>query len=165
MDQILAIMFTGPTPPSVEHFQSPRFAPLLVRRDYIRRALQWLRVHHPDYADVQISEERLAQYPEDLPPVTVQYKPADGNIAPEGRSAYDVEPDQGISTGELPFVVHGLTGQDLEEKGENELKGLALKHFAGNGAILRIGHDAAPASMYNNPQLYPQIFPWLFPFG
>ncbi|KAL1670970.1 hypothetical protein EV122DRAFT_180589, partial [Schizophyllum commune] len=28
-----------------------------------------------------------------------------------------------------------------------------------------LGQDTMPASMYNNPQLYPKMFPWLFPFG
>ncbi|KAF8590722.1 hypothetical protein K439DRAFT_1329061, partial [Ramaria rubella] len=30
---------------------------------------------------------------------------------------------------------------------------------------LGVGQASQPASIYDNPQLYPQAFPWLFPYG
>jgi len=72
--------------------------------------------------------------------------------------------DNGVDSGECPFVVHGLVSADIENKTAGELRAIALKHLL-NGKMLGIGHAATPESIYDNPQLYPQIFPWLFPYG
>ena len=38
------------------------------------RALNWLKLNHPDYADVEICEKTLNEYPEDSSSVIVTYK-------------------------------------------------------------------------------------------
>ena len=70
-----------------------------------------------------------------------------------------------MSTGECPFVVHGLTGEQYDKKSWDERIGEAIKHWSNGGAALRVSHKEEPESIYRNPGLYPQIFPWLFPYG
>jgi hypothetical protein len=87
------------------------------------------------------------------------------NKVEEGTSVFDDAPDDGVEDGVCPFVVHGLTGDQLTTKSTSALKGIALRHWNSHGGALAVSHDASPQSIYNNPNLYPQIFPWLFPYG
>jgi hypothetical protein len=52
IQEVLAIMFTGPCKPTVEDFKR---TPFLVRRNHVKTALEWLCLNHADYADVKIS--------------------------------------------------------------------------------------------------------------
>jgi hypothetical protein len=70
VDQVLAIMFTGPSQPAGKDFKC---TPLLVRQNYVAQALEWLKLNHSDYCDLEISYDNLKEYPEDTPPVTVEY--------------------------------------------------------------------------------------------
>ena len=70
-DEVLAIIFTGPCKPTQEDIQQ---TPFLVRQNQIKRALRWLKLNHPDYADISISEKNLNQYPENTAPVCIEYK-------------------------------------------------------------------------------------------
>jgi len=65
----------------------------------------------------------------------------------------------------LPFVIHGITGEEYSTKSLKALKAIALQHLTDNRKILAIGHEKNPESIYNNPQLFPQMMPWLFPYG
>ena len=118
-----------------------------------------------DYQDLEISYDNLGQYPEDSPPVSVEYKHAETNKVSEGTSVFDNEQEDGTAIGDCPFVVHGLTGEYLDTKSITSLKGIALRHLNSGGKMLTIGHSAKYESIYKNPELYPQIFPWLFPYG
>lgn len=162
LDEVLAVLFTGPCRPTEKNFKC---TPLLVRRNHVARALEWLKLNHADYADLDISYDELNRYPEDTPPVGVQYQRSLTNKVEEGTSVFDDAVDDGVEAGDCPFVVHGLTGEQLDTKSVNALKGIALKHWNNRGGALAISHDASMQSIYNNPNLYPQIFPWLFPFG
>jgi uncharacterized protein DUF6570/helitron helicase-like protein/PIF1-like helicase len=162
LDDVLAILFTGPCKPSEEDFKR---TPLLVRRKKVAAALEWLKLNHIDYADLDISYEELNRYPEHEPPVSFHYQHLLTNKVEEGTSVFDDAPDDGVEEGDCPFVVHGLTGDQLTTKSASALKGIALRHWNNRGAALAISHDASPQTIYNNPSLYPQIFPWLFPYG
>ena len=70
MDEILAFIFTGPCQPTDDDF---RRIPLLVRRNKVAKALEWLKLNHTDYADLEISYKNLESYPEDSPPVVMNY--------------------------------------------------------------------------------------------
>ncbi|KAH6907195.1 hypothetical protein BKA70DRAFT_1038012, partial [Coprinopsis sp. MPI-PUGE-AT-0042] len=107
LEEVLAILFTGPSPPTPEGMKR---TPFLVRRNHVRRALDWLILNHSDYADVQISEHNLAGYPEDMPPVYVEYVPKLGNKDPTNTSVNDMEEEDGTSDGDCLFTVHGITG-------------------------------------------------------
>ncbi|KAI0038189.1 hypothetical protein FA95DRAFT_1505980, partial [Auriscalpium vulgare] len=76
------------------------------------------------------------------------------------------EDEEGTAEGECPFILHTLTGTELEKKSGTQLKALALQYInSTNGLVLGLGHNDTPESTYDNPQLYPQAFPWLFPYG
>jgi hypothetical protein len=162
LDEVLAILFTGPCEPTEKEFQR---TPLLVRRNHVAHALEWLKLNHADYTDLEIAYDELDRYPEDSPPVSVHYQHSLTNKVAEGTSVFDDALDDGVQQGDCPFVVHGLMGEQLDTKSITALKGIALRHWNNHGAALAISHDASPQSIYNNPNLYPQIFPWLFPYG
>jgi hypothetical protein len=162
LDEVLAILFTGPTKPTQKYFEH---TPLLVCRNAGARALEWLKLNHSDYSDLEISYTNLAQYPEDDLPVSVEYKPSTMNKFPENTSSVDDEAEDGTEHGDCPFVVHGLTGESLDTMTSNRLKAIALTHLNKGGKMLAVGHSSKLESMYNNPQYFPQMFPWLFPYG
>ena len=162
IDEVLAILFTGPSKPTPEDFAR---TPFLVRRNAVINALEWLKLNHADYADIEISNENLAQYEETMPPVSVEYRPAETNKVPEGTSVFDHKDEDGTMEGDCAFTVHGLTGETLQTMVPNAVKALALQHLNSNGKMLAVGHGDTLQSIWNNTQLYPQMFPWLFPYG
>jgi hypothetical protein len=121
-------------------------------------------LNHSDYEDVVMSVDNLNEYPENMPPVSIEYKQMQHNKTPEGTSVHDMDVKDGTE-GDCAFTVHGLTGQDLTIMTTNAIKIRALHHLNSEGKILAIGHAQEPESIWHNPQLYPQMFPWLFPYG
>ena len=164
MDDVLAILFTGPCKPTSDNLNR---TPFLVRRNYVAKALEWLKLNHCDYADIDISSNNLNQYDENSPPVSIEYRESTGstNKVVEGTSVFDMEVEDGTEEGECLFSVHGLTGEALETMSSNAIKAHALRHLNSGGKMLAVGHSNKFESMWNNPQLYPQMFPWLFPYG
>lgn len=162
IQEVLAIMFTGPCKPTSADFQR---TPFLVRHNHVKNALIWLILNHADYEDVSISMENLEAYPEDMPPVSIEYRQMMHNKIPEGTSVHDMEEEEGTADGECTFTVHGLTGEELNVMSINAVKVNALQHLNSQGKFLAIGHSEEPESIWHNPQLYPQMFPWLFPYG
>jgi hypothetical protein len=139
--------------------------PLLVRCNKIAIALEWLKLNHTDYHDLEISQENLNSYPEHGPPVVVDYHPSTSNKNPEFTSVHDLEDEDGVENSQCSFVVHGITGEEFSTKSLKAIKTLALKHLMSEGKILGIEHEKTPESIYKNPQLFPQMMPWLFPYG
>ena len=162
LDEVLAFIYIGPCRPTRSDFER---TPLLVRRNKVATALNWLKLNHCDYFDLEISEKNLAQYPENDIPVVVDYKQSFSNRNPESTATHDMEEEEGTRTGMCPFVVHGLTGEEYSTKSIKAIKAIALKHLKDNRNILAIGHSKDPQSIYSNPQLFPQMMPWLFPYG
>ncbi|KAF5367284.1 hypothetical protein D9615_010468 [Tricholomella constricta] len=162
LDDVLAILFTGPCKPTEEEFKR---SPVLVRRHAIRAALEWLILNHSDYADVKISAKNLAEYPETSPIVSVVYRERGSDKISEATSIHDTGEGDGVESGECPFVVHGLTGEQMGTNTVEALKGMAMEHWNSGGMALRVGQHNKMESIYNNPDLYPQMFPWLFPYG
>ena len=81
---------------------------------------------------------------------------------------YETEEDEGAEKGDCPFIVHGLTGANLERlmnTRRHEVTARAVDYFKSGGKVLGIGQAEHLLSIYDNPQLYPQMFPWLFPYG
>lgn len=54
LSEVLAFIFTGPSAPTQEDFHR---TPMLVRRQKVADALEWLKLNHEDYADLEISQE------------------------------------------------------------------------------------------------------------
>lgn len=166
MDSVLAIMFIGPNQPTVEDYKR---TPFLVRKNKVMSALNWLKLNHADYRDIEISDENMNEYPEDRPPVIVDFKLKDATKDPEATAVNDSEDADETTEGMCSFVVHTLTPEESETLMETDdrrtLRARALEHFHKGGHALAIGHSQDPESIYKNPQLYPQMFPWLFPYG
>ena len=165
ISEILAFVFRGPIQPTECDIKR---TPMLVRRNIVKEALEWLKLNHVDYADLQISLDNLSDYPLEGVPVNIEYSKSDpdsGNKIVSAMSVYDDEFEDGTTDGPCPFTVHGLTGPEFENMSIDRLKARALQHLAENGSTLGISHDSKPQSMYDNPQVYPQMFPWLFPYG
>jgi hypothetical protein len=165
MKEVLACIFTGSAQPTDEDFKR---TPFLVRRDKVSKALDWLKLNHSDYKDLEISDENLKSYPLAGVPVVVDFKktrPEESNKLPAAMSNHDMEEEDGTEEGNCPFAVHGITGDEYTKLSMIQLKARALKHLHDQGKVLGIGHEDKPQSMYDNPQAYPQMFPWLFPYG
>ncbi len=107
MDDVLAIMFTGPNKPTKDDFKR---APVLVRRNKVIEALEWLKLNHSDYHDIEISRENMNEYPEDVPFVGVEYKASVTNKTPEGLSVHDNEEEDGYGGGRLSFYSTRFNG-------------------------------------------------------
>ncbi|KAI0043092.1 hypothetical protein FA95DRAFT_1584233 [Auriscalpium vulgare] len=162
LDEVIAFIYIGPVRPTEKEY---RRTPLLVRRNKVAKALEWLKLNHYDYADLSISYENLADYPEDMPPVIVDYRQPPAENDSEDKAVNKNEEDEGTHEGECPFVIHTLTGEQLDSKSGAQRKMLAMKYLKEGGKVLGIGHAEAPESIFGNPKLYPSAFPWLFPYG
>ncbi|TFK59663.1 hypothetical protein BDN72DRAFT_780417 [Pluteus cervinus] len=145
MDDVVAILFTGPVQPSKEDFAK---TPFLIRRAKVIAALKWLKLNHRDYTDITISKENMNQYPENSPPVSVQYKYAESNVIAETQDLTNMETEVGVTSGDCPCVVHGLSGQAMVTKTAETLKSIALKHMNAGGKMLAVGHGTNPESIY-----------------
>ncbi|KAJ2914801.1 hypothetical protein MD484_g5620, partial [Candolleomyces efflorescens] len=164
LSEVLAFIFTGVKPPTEVDLGR---TPMLVRRNVVADALEWLRLNHSDYADLLIDREALLSYPEWGVPVEMIHRPSDdgSNIIPSATSVHEVNEEEGTDSGQCLFTVHALVGGQLETMSMSARKAAALQHLRTGGSVLAIGHSETPESMYHNPQLYPQLFPWLFPYG
>ena len=165
ISEILAFVFRGPIQPTDSDIKR---TPMLVHRNIVKDALEWLKLNHVDYEDLHISLDNLNEYPLEGVPVNIEYSKSDpdsGNKFVSAMSVHDDEFEDGTADGPCPFTVHGLIGPEFENMSIERLKARALQHLAENGSTLGISHDSKPQSMYDNPQAYPQMFPWLFPYG
>jgi hypothetical protein len=71
LDEVLAFIYTGPCKLTKSDFERTL---LLVRRNKVTTALNWLKLNHYDYFDLEISEDHLNEYPECDILVIVDYK-------------------------------------------------------------------------------------------
>ena len=98
LDEVLAFIYTGPCKPTKADFQR---TPFLVRRLKVSKALHWLKLNHVDYYDCEISDKNLASYPEEGPPVVVDYHPSSSNKNPESTSVHDMKEEDGTTEGHV----------------------------------------------------------------
>ncbi|KAH6879353.1 hypothetical protein BKA70DRAFT_1447936 [Coprinopsis sp. MPI-PUGE-AT-0042] len=164
LNEVLAFIFTGMRPPSDDDLER---TPMLVRRNHVRLALEWLVLNHADYADVRIDRESLDSYDERGVPVKVIFwKDETGtNLFATATSVNERQEEEGTESGNCPFHVHGLTGERLSTMTVEAKKMAAMLHVRNGGHVLGIGQSSSPKSMYDNLKLYPSMFPWLFPYG
>src|SRR6201987_2870563 len=162
LEEVLAFIYTGPCKPTAKDLER---TPLLVRRTKVSQTLEWLKLNHSDYYDLEISQRNLKDYPESGLAVLFEYVAAEHNKPVEVFSVYDNEEEAGTTSGPCPFAVHGLTEVEFSTKSLKALKAIAAQHLLSGGKVLAIGHSKNPESIYGNPQLYPQMMPWLFPYG
>jgi hypothetical protein len=135
IDDVLVIFFSGPCQPFY------KCSLVLVRRNHVGCVLEWLKLNHSDYLDIDISYKNLAEYSEDGPPCSVEYKQMSSNQTPEGTSVHDMDDEDGTDEGDCAYMVHRLTGQKLDTMTTNHIKALALKHLNLEDKFLVVGHS------------------------
>ncbi|KAJ3564754.1 hypothetical protein NP233_g8085 [Leucocoprinus birnbaumii] len=172
LSEVLAFIFLGSVRPTPEELQR---TPMLVRRNKVSEALNWLKLNHTGYRDLVISSDNLREYPDAGAALVYDL------VRPSASSPHDPTGDIGLSVNKesldsgnpmeqedtlsCPYTVHGLTGDEYQTMSMKALKARALRHLASGGKVLGIGHSEMPQSIYQNPQLYPLLFPHLFPYG
>ncbi|KAJ7183733.1 hypothetical protein C8R46DRAFT_884830, partial [Mycena filopes] len=110
MSDILAFVFMGSSAPTQEDFER---TPMLVRKFKVIAALEWLKLNHEGYADLEISVQNLDSYAERDIPVVVDFRRTKQEVAdsvPPGATAVNELPEEeGTRSGRCTFAVHGLT--------------------------------------------------------
>lgn len=110
LDEVLAFLYFGPTQPTPEDYKG---TPFFVRQNKVIAALEWLKLNHVDYVDIEISEKNMSGYSENLPPVYVDFQLIENVKNPQATAVNDNEEDKGIAECECPFTVHALTSDEL----------------------------------------------------
>ncbi|KAE9401654.1 hypothetical protein BT96DRAFT_956435 [Gymnopus androsaceus JB14] len=164
LDDIIAVIFTGPCEPQPSDL---RHSPFFVRNQKIYEALEWLKLNHSDYTDLDmnVAKATLKRYPVEGVPVTMEYEISESNKIPKAVGLDDKDEEDGTEEGCCPFRVHGLTETKVKNMSHKEMKVEAMQYLKEGGKMLVIEHCAEMESIYNNPQLYPKFFPWLLPYG
>jgi hypothetical protein len=97
LSEVLAFVFLGSARPTEEDFAR---TPMLVRRTRVKDALDWLKLNHRDYTDLEISPENLQDLPENGIPCGVDWKETvegETNNVAEAMSVHDTgEEEEGI---------------------------------------------------------------------
>ena len=94
---VISVALIGPGPSTKDSLRSI----FKVRRNLLRRALLWFKLHNPKhYRHIEISEENLQQYPEDDVPVEVlavaRHCP-DARVAERESSGYGPEHEDDLT--------------------------------------------------------------------
>ncbi|KAF8573073.1 hypothetical protein K439DRAFT_1650068 [Ramaria rubella] len=110
LDEVLVFIFTGPTKLTEKEL---RRTPLLVCSNKVHEALIWLKCNHKDYFDLDISVHNLNSYKDNEIPVTIEYHESHSNKNAQSTSIHDLEIEEWTTEGDCPFVIHGITGDEL----------------------------------------------------
>ena len=163
ISEVLAFIYIGSSVPGPKELER---TPIFVRRNKVADALEWLKLNHKGYADLDISYENLDSYDKDGPPVTVIYQKQTEQSDSLTENEYEEDLTNGVKNGPCPFTVSGLAGEEIVNMLPNTITINAMRHLRENkGGVLAIGDDNVPRSIYNNPMLYSLMFPYLFPYG
>lgn len=102
LDECLAVMLTGNVKAADVDFAR---TPLLVRRNVVFNALQWLKANHKDYGDLEISQENLAGYNDSEVPVPIMQRNEAGDVTTVAPPVYDHDKEMGTTEGTCSFAV------------------------------------------------------------
>ncbi|KAJ7820847.1 hypothetical protein B0H14DRAFT_3089223 [Mycena olivaceomarginata] len=134
LNEVLAFVFTGYAHPTPEEFER---TPMLVRRQNVLEALEWLKLNHEGYWDLEISMDNLMSYPDRGIPVVVDYRRSKGDTTdsvPVGSTAVNEIPkERGTKSGKCTFAVHGLTSEEYATASMETIKHVALQHLTRGG--------------------------------
>ena len=166
----ICVIFCGSTKPSLQWLKE-KARPLVVRREAVLKALQWLRTHNLLYRDVVIDAVRLSALPEeDVLNYNVEHVPlsiASRTLvsrydATEFATTSDVSPPDSDEQVQFESVI--IT--DIEAHApSHQLKAAALRHAKQGGSFIKVPHDPDPVNEFFNPSMFPMLYPTLFPYG
>ncbi|KAJ7438277.1 hypothetical protein B0H11DRAFT_2358704, partial [Mycena galericulata] len=176
----ICVIFVGSKPPTSEWLQK-KASPLIVRKERVLKALEWLKVHNHLYRDIPINTSALDNLADvAIPPFHIQHIiPSDGIDA----TTSDYVP--GSSQPPASDTTHFANFPDIRQPApavvpfqtvvvadvdgnapSHILRSAAMSHMRKPGSnYVEIPHDPLPANEFNNPTLFPMIYPTLFPYG
>lgn len=159
----ICVIFVGSSKLTSEWLRT-KAKPLVVRREKVYKALQWLKDNNPLYKDVSISTENLDLLPEEnILPYHVEHVPP--NDAQEMlESRYDnVEGLQKCPDRHFESVV--VTDVNTHTP-PGQLAAAAVRHVKTKGKpFVQMGHGPQPMNEFCNVDLFPMLYPTLFPYG
>jgi hypothetical protein len=167
---LVCIIFCGSTKPTLQWLKE-KARPLVVRRDAVLNALQWLHAHNPLYKDVIIDITQISVLPEeDVLEYNIEHIPL--SVASHVLvSRYDAPTDSTSMTNTPPqsdecvqFEKVVITDVDAHAP-SYQLKAAALRHAKRGGSFIEIPHDPVPVNEFFNPSMFPMLYPTLFPYG
>ncbi|TRM60859.1 hypothetical protein BD626DRAFT_359004, partial [Schizophyllum amplum] len=146
INKVLAFTFLGTARPTPDDFKR---TPMLVRLEVVEAALRWLRLNHPGYRSIEISEDNLNTYRVENPLVWEYRRIDEGDSIQEAAATSLANEDvDAPESGPCPFI----------------LKSAALDHLQNGGSVMGVGHEDKPEGIFDNAKAYPSMFPWLFPY-
>ena len=164
----ICVIFVGAHKPSNEWLKT-RAKPLIICREQVCKALEWLHLHNPLYADIEIGYPTLDTFPEnDVLPYHIEHlQPENAENADVLTSQYEnLERDCGPEDQqEAEFENIVVTNVDGSAS-SNQLHAVAMRHVKEKGGgYIEVPHDSKPVNEFFNPALFPMIYPTLYPHG
>ncbi|KAJ7109668.1 hypothetical protein C8R43DRAFT_837428, partial [Mycena crocata] len=163
----ICVVFVGSKPPSLEWIRT-KAKPLIVRKERVMKALEWLKKHNHLYKDVIIDRTVFDGHGDlvEIPFHIEHIIPSDGIKATTSNYASTVPfPSESEPVDVDAFesvVVTDISGHESS----GVLRKAAARHLKKAGAnYLALPHDPLAANEFDNPDLLPLIYPTLFPYG
>ncbi len=161
----MCVVFVGSSKPSPEWLREKAY-PLIIRRQKVRLALEWLKNHNPLYRDIIIDYKRIEELPlRDVAPVNITVEENSDAVDSVGSKydTYTTSDDCDDDTVDVfrSAIVSDLEGRDVTRK---EMSAAALNHLKKGGGFVQIPHGPSPSDEYD-PDLFPMMYPTLFPYG
>ncbi|KAJ7157742.1 hypothetical protein C8R46DRAFT_1165440 [Mycena filopes] len=163
----VCVIFVGSNPPTAEWLRT-KATPLIVRKEKVLNALNWLKIHNHLYSEIPINRDVLDALPaETILPFHIQHILPSGGIDAT-TSTYipgsAQPPDPAVPNPDLETTV---VVADVDGNAPSaELRSAALKHMHKAGSnYVEIPHEKSPANEFNDPHLFPMMYPTLFPYG
>ena len=166
----ICIVFCGSSKPSLQWLKE-KARPLVVRREVVLSALQWLRIHNQLYQDVVIDATCISSLPEeDVLNYNIEHIPLSATSrtlvsrydAAESNSVRDTLLSPPHENVQFESVV--ITDVDARAPAY-QLKAAALRHAKRGGSFIQVPHDPNPVNEFFNPSMFPMLYPTLFPYG
>ena len=158
----ICIIFVGSQRPSNQWLKT-KAKPLVVHHEQVRRALEWLQLHSPLYADIEIDYPALVSFPEDdvLPYHIEHLQPTSSEEQNALTSWYEQPEDHSESNDSGDTVFENIVVTDIDgNASSNQLQAAAMRHIKEKGGgYIQIPHDSKPVNEFFNPDLFPTSFP------
>ncbi|KAJ7031866.1 hypothetical protein C8F04DRAFT_959675, partial [Mycena alexandri] len=157
----VCVIFVGSKPPTEEWLRK-KASPLIVRKEKVLKALEWLKIHNHLYSEIPIDRPLLDSLPDEtILPFHIQHIiPSSGLDAT--TSDYEI---LNPPPSNIPFQSVVVTDVDGNAPSK-DLRAAALRHMKKPGSnYIELPHDPNPANEFNNPTLFPMMYPTLFPYG
>ena len=159
----ICVIFVGSQKPSKQWLRT-HAKPLTVRREYVRRALQWLQAHNPlyDYATLQTFPEN------DVLPYHIEHLEPKNSDDYEALTSQYEGPQAEVECCEPKQVLfENVVVMDVDgNASSNHLRAAAMRYIKEKGgSYVQIPHDSKPVNEFFNPELFPMIYPTLYPYS